>query len=169
MHCHPASHSDANGRDFFGANPDTGESLPAAALHSKLSARKNDDLLQKAHIAMKVPSATFKIEDGIGDELTGAVPGGLSAAIDLENRMRQSLRAAEAGLIAGSANRINRLVLEKQKLFAPGARQIFADQPVLQVQRFLVFDAAKPLDFDSFHLACVSYTFSVGRDEFGLD
>ena len=111
---------------------------------------------------MKVPSATFKIEDGIGDELTGAVPGGLSAAIDLENGMRQSFRAAEAGLIAGSANRINRLVLEKQKLFAPGARQIFADQHVLQVQRFLVFDAAKPLDFDSFHLACVSYTFSIG-------
>ena len=102
---------------------------------------------------MKVPSATFKVEDGIGDELTGAVPGGLSPAIDLKNRMRQSLRAAEAGLIAGSANRINRLVLEKQKLFAPGARKIFADQPVLQVQRFLVFGAAKPLDFDGFDLA----------------
>jgi hypothetical protein len=53
-------------------------------------------------------------------------------------------------------------VLEKQKLFAPGARKIFADQPVLQVQRFLVFGAAKPLDFDGFHLACVSCTFSVG-------
>ncbi len=153
MHCHPTPYSDADRGDFFGADPDTGESLPTAAFHSKLAARENYDVFQKPHVTMKVPSAPFKIEDRIGDELTGAVPRGLSPAIDLENGMRKSLRAAEAGLVAGSPNRIDRLVLEKQKLFAPGARQVFADQPVLQAERFLVFDAAQPLNFDGFHLA----------------
>ena len=126
MHCHPASHSDADRGDFSGADPDACESLLAAALHSKLVASQDYDVFQKPHVAMKVSSATLKIEDGIGDELTRAVPRSLPPAIDLENGMRESLRAAEAGLIAGSANRINRLVLEKQKRFAPGARQIFA-------------------------------------------
>jgi hypothetical protein len=100
---------------------------------------------------MKVSPATLKIKDGIGDELTRAVPRSLPPAIDLENGMRESLRAAETGLIAGSTNRINWLVLEKQKRFVPGARQIFAYKPVLQVERSLVFDAAQPLNFDGFH------------------
>ena len=79
---------------------------------------------------MKISSATLKIENGIGDELTRAVPRGLPPAIDLKNGMRESLRAAEAGLIAGSTNRKNWLVLEQQKRFDPGARQIFAYKPV---------------------------------------
>jgi hypothetical protein len=93
----------------------------------------------------------FEVEDGISDELTGAVPGCLSATIDLENRMRQRLGAAKAGSIARPPNRIDRLVFQQQELLAFGSGEILLDQPVLQIQSRSIFQAAKPLDIDGFH------------------
>jgi hypothetical protein len=101
---------------------------------------------------MEVPSVTFEVKDRVGDELSRAVPCGLSPAIDLENGMGESFLTAKARLISGAADCVNWLVFEKKKLLTSGAGEIRADQPVLEVERFLIFDAAKPLDFDWFHI-----------------
>jgi hypothetical protein len=100
---------------------------------------------------MQVPSARFEVDDGVYDELARAVPRSLSAAIDLENRVRQCPRTAKAGLIAGPADCIDRIMLEEQELFIPDSGKILADQPVLQIQCLPVFNPTKPLDFDGFH------------------
>ncbi len=57
---------------------------------------------------------THEIDYGIGDELSWAVPRGLASAIDFENGVRKGLRASQTRLIAGAADGVDGLVLEKQ-------------------------------------------------------
>lgn len=153
VHGHPVPDSNANRCDLLVAHPNAREPFPPAAFHAKLAASENDNFLKKAHVAMKVASATFEVDDGICDELAGAVPRSLSATIDLKNRMWQCPRAAKTGLIATAADRIDRIVLENQELFVSGSCKILADEAALQIQCLPIFDATKPLDFDGFHVA----------------
>jgi hypothetical protein len=90
------------------------------AFHAQLAASQDDDLLEEPHVTMKVAPSAFEVQDGVRNELAGTVPRGLPAAIDLENRMRQHLRAAKAGLISGAANRVNGLMFQEEELFAFG-------------------------------------------------
>ena len=80
---------------------------------------------------MQVASAAFQIKDRVGHELAGTVPGGLSAPVDFEDRVRESLGTAKAGLITGPADGVNGFVFEQEQLFARCAGEIVVDEAVL--------------------------------------
>ena len=88
-----------------------------------------------------------QIEDGVADELAGAVIGDVAAAIDLvqgDAAAGQQLVGGEnVGAAGVAAQREHGRVLEQQKHVADAALLAQSDQLFLQAQRFGVVHAAE--------------------------
>ena len=78
--CYPSRNSHSNRRDFFITYPNARKPYDAPAFNSVIRDRANQHFFEVAHVAMNVTAIRFEIDDGITDELTGAVIGDVSAA-----------------------------------------------------------------------------------------
>lgn len=64
---------------------------------------------------MEVLAVISQIEDGIADELAGAVVGALAAAVDFDDGVRKEGGLAETGLVPGAADGVDRMVFEEEE------------------------------------------------------
>ena len=146
VHADPVADTDADGGDFSVDHPCAGEAFAAAGCDAEVGANFDQQVLEGAQVAMKVLTMVAEVEDGIADELAGAVIGGLAAAIDLDDGMGKMRGAAQAGLVRGAANGVNRVVLEEQELIGDGAGAALGNEAVLEGEGLPVIDPAQPLD-----------------------
>lgn len=99
----PAAELDAHGADFFSAgadaaegrlggrrggilwdwgfDPDAGGAGGAGAGDAEGSEGVDDDVFEEAHVVVEVEVVSVERNDGVGDELAGAVEGDVAAAI----------------------------------------------------------------------------------------
>ena len=94
---------------------------------------------------MEVLAARAEVEDGVADELAGAVVGGLAAAPGDDERVREGGGVAQAGVVGGAADGIDGVVLEEEEGVGRGGVGEFAgDEVVLEGERLGVGEAAEP-------------------------
>jgi len=83
----PATDVDADGGEFFFAdvarrlNPDAGLAGNAKGGDAEISGGANHDFFKRADVPVNVAADDIEIENGIADDLTGAVIGDVAAAI----------------------------------------------------------------------------------------
>ncbi len=86
----PAADSNADGGDLpllsLRPHPHSGQAFHAYTLDAELSKREDQHFFQIAHVLVHVAPIGFQVEDGIPDELPGAVIRHVSAAACLVNR-----------------------------------------------------------------------------------
>ena len=84
---HPARAANADRGDLAVVDPDAAlmRLCERAALDAELGQRRDDRLLQAAHVAAQVAAARVQVEDRVADELARAVVGRAAAAADLDD------------------------------------------------------------------------------------
>ena len=88
-----------------------------------------------------------QVEDGVADELAGAVIGDVAAAVDLVEgdaaRGKQLIGGENVGAVGVAAQRKHRRMLEQQQHVADAVLLAQRDQLLLQAKGFSVGDAAE--------------------------
>src|SRR5439155_19735843 len=80
----PIASVNANRRDLLLACPHSGKRGVALTGDAVIRERVDQRLLDLSQVPMQVLAVTFKIDDGVADQLTGPMKGYISAALDLE-------------------------------------------------------------------------------------
>ena len=101
-------------------------------------------LFQKAEVFMEIAPEEIKVEDGISYQLTGAVVGGLTAAIGAVDRVGEKGFLTEAGIVPVAPHRIDGFMLEKEQVVFEIARDLSVEDGFLQVEALVVGDPAEP-------------------------
>ena len=135
------------------STPDAGERADAAGLHTEFGAEVDERLLHKAdEVDGADASAAWitqaaQVEDGIADELAGAVVGDVATTIDFvegDAAAREELIGCEdVGAVCIAAEGEHRRVFEEQQNVADAALLAEFDQLRLEKERFAVVDAAE--------------------------
>ncbi len=129
-------------------DPDADEAVDDAGLHVVLAGDEDHRLGERAHVAPHVAAIGPQIEDGVADELPGAVVGHVAAAPGLhpgDAARRQRLRVEEhVGRIRGAAQGDHRLVLDEEDHVADGAPAARLHQALLQGVHRLVRAPSQP-------------------------
>jgi hypothetical protein len=123
------------------ADPNSRPSIDASAFHAEIGHGVDDHLLEAAQPRMQVAASLGQEDDGIQHDLPRAVPRGLAAAFDGEDRH------VHAGGVAGrrlAAQRDDILVLGDEQDVAARAFGPRRDQFLLRAMRLLVARAAQP-------------------------
>ncbi len=81
----PFVDADADGGHFGPVYPDAGKAFHAFAGQSVFTKHANDHFFEGAEIPPDGAAPVVEIEDGIGDELAGAVVGSVSSTIHFDN------------------------------------------------------------------------------------
>ena len=111
--------ADADGGDFGPVYPDAGATSDALGGEIKGGEGVDDGLLEEADVVDGASGAGVEIEDGVGDELAGAVEGDVAASVD-----RDYLGAAsgeigqggdDVGTIGGGAEGEDGAVLDQRE------------------------------------------------------
>ena len=85
------------------ADPDAGASLDATAVDAELGEHVDEDALEPAHVADDV-DRLGEAQDRIPDELAGAVPGDLAAAVDVDDGGAVGRPLVGVGALAGGVD-----------------------------------------------------------------
>ena len=85
MKGHPPAAGDADRGELSTATPDPRLALFAARLEPESPAGGDDAALEGAEIRVEVALAVFEGEDGVGDDLSRPVIGGIAAALGLND------------------------------------------------------------------------------------
>src|SRR5205823_8392955 len=97
--------------------PDAGVAGLALGRDVERGERVDQDLLERTQVPMQVAAVAAQVQDGITDELPGAVEGDVAAALHLENG--QVARLAHVARARVTAQRHDRRVLEQQDHVPP--------------------------------------------------
>lgn len=85
----PLLDADAHGADFgtgawlIFADPDAGGGGVAVGVHAPSSGGGDDGVFEFAHVVVEAQAEVVEVEDGVNDELAGAVVGDIAAAVGL--------------------------------------------------------------------------------------
>ena len=82
---HPPGDSDADRGQLAVAHPDTRQPRHAPGFDAVVGRHPDQHFLEIAHVAVDVAAVGLQIDDGIADELAGAVVGDVAAAPGLEH------------------------------------------------------------------------------------
>jgi HAD superfamily hydrolase (TIGR01450 family) len=145
-----AADADAEGADFrggaggiVGRDPDADGGIVLAGRDREVGEGGDDDVLQSANVPPYRQTVVDHADDGVGDELAGAVEGDVAAAVggdDVDAEGGEVLhRRADVALAAGPAAEGDhgRVLDEQEVLFAPGddlVMQLFLEGPSLAVR-----------------------------------
>src|ERR1700734_2697862 len=108
--------TNADRGDFPVRDPCPGKPLAPAGRDAECGTDPDEQLLKRAEVAVKVLAVIAQVKDRVADELARPVESSLPAAIDLDDGMGKVRRAAQAGLVRGAADGINRVMFEKEEL-----------------------------------------------------
>ena len=89
VHADPASDADSDTGDLPVADPDAGEPSAHGRFDSERGARVSDEGFQLPQILVKILPALAQVENGIADQLSGAVIRCLPPAVRDVNRVRK--------------------------------------------------------------------------------
>jgi len=149
----PAANADTHGADLFFANPDACAAFDAVAFDTVRGEGADDGFFHEAHVFMQ--AQVLDGNEGIKDELAGAVKGDLAAAISL---MDGNAAGAEYGFGgdyflrgAASANGNGGGVLGDEDEGTEIASDLRLLEVVLKFGGFGVVDAAKVSDLNGGH------------------
>src|SRR5690625_1854219 len=70
VHGHPARTADPHGADLLTVDPDTGQPLNPARLHTPVGTGPDDHRLQQTEILVDIGKVAIQVENGITDNLT---------------------------------------------------------------------------------------------------
>ena len=85
VHRDPAFDLDSDGADLFFVDPDSAVDVESFAVQVEFLESLDDGLFEVAHPAVEVLAMFGDVEDGVGDELSGAVIGYVTAAVGGED------------------------------------------------------------------------------------
>src|SRR4051794_5997772 len=102
------AHANADRRDLAVLDPDAGQTDSRGRRDPGFGQGFHEQLLQPAQVSMQILAAPPQVEDRVTDQLSRSMIGGLAAAVDREERMREMARPAKTRLIGGAADRVNR-------------------------------------------------------------
>ena len=156
---------DADGGDLLFANaaagqgPDAGEFADALRGHAEVFAGEDEGLFHQADEvdgaevrAAFAGQVAAEIEDGVADELAGAVVGDVAAAVDLVDldaaAGKELVGGEDVGAGGVAAEGEDRRVLEEEERVADGAGFARGDDLSLDAQAFGVGDAAELEEVD---------------------
>ena len=111
MHGDPFADADAESGDFALFDPDAGESFFARSGDVEVGEGADEGFFEIAEVGVEVFSSGGEVEDGVADELSRAVVGGLTATVDFDDRVRELCGVAKGGLIADASDGVNGGVL----------------------------------------------------------
>ncbi len=144
----PAGDAYTDRADLLVSDPDARESGDAPRLDVERAERADDGLLDVADVAVQVAAIGLQVEDGVADELAGAVVGDVAAATGLEqlDRIRGALSFVEQHVrrVTRRAERDDVRVLKQQERVIDVAGTTPADELLLQLQPLCVGDGAEP-------------------------
>src|SRR5258707_3420258 len=99
MHRDPATHPDSDGSDLAILNPNACLPFAIPGFDAEAVHQMDHRVLQTSQIGMQILAPSLEVQNWIADELAGAVIGGLAAAINLKDRVRQIRRVASTRLV----------------------------------------------------------------------
>ena len=153
----PTRDADTNRGKLFLAYPYACETADAPGLYPKIGRDADEHLLQIANVAVNVAPVGLQVDDGIADDLPGAVVGDVAAAAGFEDvdptrgerfRRREDVRSAA---ITANAECEHRRMLEQEKLIRSTVRAPLLDELALQGQSFAIGNEAEATDFEGSH------------------
>src|SRR5690625_621986 len=83
MHGNPSGTADSHCTDFFVTHPYPRKSFNPACPNIKIGTGPDDGFFQKPEIFMHVCEVAFQIDDWIGNQLSRAVIGNITAPVDM--------------------------------------------------------------------------------------
>ena len=146
MHADPFAHTDADRCELAIADPHTGKALAPLRIHAKGLTRKDERLLKRAQMRVKIPAARVEIEHRISHQLTRTVIGRLTSAIGFKHAARKVFRIAQRTAILQAADRVNRFMLEQKNRIALLTCQQRIHPRLLQAQAILVGNGIGQMD-----------------------
>src|SRR5579862_43490 len=149
VHAYPMAHADADGGDLPLPHPDAGKVFAPRRADAVFLQGEDENLFQQAEVTVQILPVSTQVEDRVADELSRPVIGRLPSAIDPHDRMWQRRGVAQAGLVGRAADRINGRVFEQQEEIVVQARGFPGHRLLLQGERLVVFDLAKPADLQA--------------------
>ena len=144
VHGDPFANADADGGKLSICHPHAREAFAAAGGDLKMLASEDQRLFDAAEVIVEVSPVLSEVEHEIADELSGAMVGGLSAAVGLDHWQAGCLGLKKAGTIGSAPDRDHGLVLEQQNRIFNLTGQSFFDELFLDLVGFLPGDAAQP-------------------------
>ena len=111
--------------------------------HVVFGQQGDEAFFDPAEEEVEVGGEFLQIENEVADELAGAVEGGLSAAVDFDDGMREG-GGAEAGAVALASDGVDRVVLEEEELVGGLAGGAGGEGFFLEVEGGLVGEASEP-------------------------
>lgn len=93
---------------------------------------------------VQIAAVGIEIKDQITDELPRSVKGGLAPSIRFDNRKRKIVGVAKAGAVAGSPDRVDRLMLKEQDGIVDEPFLPLLDEILLQTQPLGVIHSSEP-------------------------
>ena len=143
----PTAQVHADGTDFSAADPNAGEALTAGGLDVGFGEGIDDHLFECADVGNDVALPIAEVEDGVDDELAGAVVGDIAAAVgvdELDARLREELFGGEevfAMTVAAHGDDVR--VFEEEKLVRDEAGFALGHEFLLQGEGLAKGDAAQ--------------------------
>src|SRR5579884_3852915 len=145
----PAADVDANGGDFSAVDPDSGSAFEAVRMNVELCEGVDERLFDGANIRDYVALPFAEIEDGVTDDLAGAMIGDVAAAIgvmELDAGALENLgRREEICKMAVPAQRDDMGVLDDEERVGDFAALARVDELFLDGEGFGVGDIAQVL------------------------
>ena len=151
----PARDPDPDRRQLVLPDPRAGQAVNAAGLTPNAAAVAIITCFEIAHVPVDIAAVGTQIDDGIPDELTGAVVGDVAAAAGFEDSTPgvferllggQHVRAVVPDL---RAERDDRRMFEEQQLVGNAAGLPRRDQLLLERKAFGVGNDAEAADFEA--------------------
>ena len=153
--------------ELLAAHPQAGQPLHAGRVNAVVGGRTHQHLLEVAHVAVHVASIRVQVDDGIADDLSGAVVGDVAAAAVFEHvdaacrervRRRENVRASA---VAAHAERQDVRMLDEEEQIADAPRAPVVHERALQRQRIGIRDQAKAPHLDGptrfTHRTCLTH------------
>ena len=150
----PSGDADADCRDLFSPHPYAGQSGDPFAGDAVIGRDTNQHVFDIPHIAMHIAAIGPQIENGITDELPGAVIRDVAAAARFMNfdaalvefvRRGEEVRLRRVQL---HAERDDVRMLQQQEKIGHRTRAPLLHQHALQLHRIRVWHDAEPADFE---------------------
>ena len=141
-----------------GVDPAAGVAVAAGGFDTVSGAGRDERRLQRTDERAEQQLAIGETDDGIRDQLAGAVVRDLAAALDAEDldtacgelgRCREDVR-----LVRLASEREDRGVLEEEELVGDRAARAGGRQPFLQIPGISVRDAPQPVRLERGALLC---------------
>ena len=95
---------------------------------------------------MQILTVAGEVQDGIANQLPGAVPGGFATAADLNEGGWQMVRIAKAGTVWITADGKDGVVLQEQQGVGHFTAEVAGDDFLLEGKALGVVDAPEPAD-----------------------